>query len=38
MVKHAASFTPVELSRREKRDLQREISRVRQDQKPVRTS
>ena len=38
MVKHAASFTPVELSRREKRDLQREISRAQQDQKPLRTS
>lgn len=38
MVKHAASFTPVELSRREKRDLHREISRAQQDQKPLRTS
>ena len=38
MVKHAASFTPVELSRREKRDLQREINRARQEQRPARTS
>lgn len=38
MARHAASFTPVELTRREKRDLQHEIARARQDQAPARTS
>ena len=38
MARHAASFTPVELTRREKRDLHREISRARRDEAPARTS
>ena len=38
MVRHAATFTPAELTRREKRDLQRTIDRACRDQKPVRTS
>lgn len=38
MVRHAASFTPAELTRRERRDLQREIDRARHDQKPARMS
>ena len=38
MTRHAATFTPAGLTRRQKRDLQREISRARQEEKPARSS
>ncbi|WP_292836800.1 hypothetical protein [Microbacterium sp.] len=38
MTRHAATFTPAELTRRQKRDLQREITRTRDEEKPARSS
>ena len=38
MTRHAATFTPAGLTRRQKRDLQRDISRTRQEEKPPRST
>jgi hypothetical protein len=38
MTRHAATFTPAGLTRRQKRDLQREIIRARQEEKPPRST
>ncbi|MEV5072706.1 hypothetical protein MRBLMI12_004369 [Microbacterium sp. LMI12-1-1.1] len=38
MTRHAATFTPAGLTRRQKRDLQREITRARQEEKPPRST
>ncbi|MFK4805027.1 hypothetical protein ACI3KX_04120 [Microbacterium sp. ZW CA_36] len=38
MTRHAATFTPAGLTRRQKRDLQREITRASQEEKPPRST
>lgn len=38
MTRHAATFTPADLTRQQKKDLQRDIAQTRREEKPARSS